>query len=370
MLTTNSLFPVESVYLLAIENGLDAIYCSNTGLIIGNLTNDELFAAIEMEYSLNPAAEEEQILDALQLSLIPASSRPSVLFQNMTPSRYQAMANDKPEHMFRFLAGKLMFERWTHLAGLQMTGDKLAWLKTVDISDIDRNRFRICLDTLIRIDAVFSVRKVAIDSELSQEVIRLREEWTGFDEFDSFIFRLEQNNIAKLKTFDPVNQERVTGNKMAIPAMIDSIESYSEQEYIDALEMRKASEIIRQARAENRSHEEILKIKRKFAKQFGSGEIETRRGLQAALSLAEVGGAFDKDLALKLIASYDSTQAASKRQQIMDGRYTGRKINKVSTTQTSEPKIKGAGATQASTNRAKKKYGEFTMSISLGDIDL
>jgi hypothetical protein len=81
------------------------------------------------------------------------------------------------------------------------------------------------------------------------------------------------------------------------------------------------------------------------------------------MSLAMLGDTFNKDLALKLIAGYDSAAAANKRQRIASGKYNPLKIKSESTG------AKNAGTVAAAVNRVTAKYGKVEMNIDFDNME-
>jgi len=90
----------------------------------------------------------------------------------------------------------------------------------------------------------------------------------------------------------------------------------SHEEYMRNYEARRQGEILRNAANEKRSQEEMRKLKRSLAEKYGNGQTTIHRGADAIMGYANLGDTFDKDLALKMLATHDSARAAQKRQAI------------------------------------------------------
>ena len=194
------MFATEEIYIKAVKAGIVDIYCSYTGLGIGSLTADIVFDLIEAELSMNPELDDEALLDHLSLLVIPLNARPAPIFQNMTQTRYRWIAQNQPESMFRYLAGKLVFERWTHVNGHVNHGGKLEWLKTIESLNVETEDFKETLKTMIRFDAAISLRRAYFSHDMLERLQAIQNEWPGFDAFAKFVEDLESSNLTRFKT--------------------------------------------------------------------------------------------------------------------------------------------------------------------------
>lgn len=322
------MFADHELYILAVESGLDTIYCSNTGLPVAKIDEEEMIRFIELEIQANPLIENDELLDHLSLSMLAINSRPSPLFQNMTPARYKSLSTLYPEHMFRFLAGRMIFEGWNQLAGFVKYGDKVAWLREIPVEhDASPAKFMECLETMIRIDAILSLRQVYVPETLEIQINALRENWKGFDYFFSFVEALETANIRKLAKRDVSSEGRVSGNAMAVKAAIDNA-SQSSEEHVAGYTMRRSAEILNEARRENRATEQMRKLKRKLAAQFGNGQVQVKRGVEAFLDYADLGDTFNKEMAMRFIAMSDSAKDRARVELRMNGKQAAHKSSK------------------------------------------
>lgn len=303
----------SELYLQLVEAGLTDIYCSFTGLCIGKLSNEEIFNFVNLHIALNPLMNNDEMFDHLALAMIPVSTRPSPLFQNMTPKQYHAIAQRFPEHMFRFLLGKLIFERWDHVNGHVNHGGKVEWLKSIVDVPVSMQE---ALDSLIRLDAAFSLRRCYVDADMKARLRTIRDEYPGFNVVVELIFDLESANITRIATQHIVNYEAIRGNQLAQHAAIQQAANWSNEELAAAIAKRKEAERTRQMEAENKSKSEILKINRKAAELNFFGTSEVRRGADAFMGLAmikaESGGVIDGDYVLKALATHDFTKTQTK----------------------------------------------------------
>lgn len=310
-LSLDSLTQVTDLYLKAVGAGLVDIYCSNTGLVIGSLTANEMYNFIEVQLVLNPLLSDEDFIDHLQLAMIPVSSRPSPMFQGMTPKRYAALARQFPEQMFRFLAGRLVFERWTHMNGHVNLGGKLEWLKTIS-HNATESELKEIIDSLIRIDAIFSLRRCFINHELKARLESIREDWPGLDAFASFIFELEQTNITRLAGHNKGLDGFVVGNQMAQQAAIQTAANLSVDELEQAYLTRKKAQALHDVAREERAAESRRRITQAYASKLDTGKTEIRRGADAIIGLAvaqaDSQGAVDTEFVKKALATYDFTK--------------------------------------------------------------
>jgi len=297
---------------LAIEAGLDKIYCSNTGIQVGTLTTAELEAFIEMEDRLHGFDSDDEFLDHLSLAMIPMSSRPSPLFQNMTPDRYRVMASAYPEHLFRFLLGRLVFERWNQVQGYVLIEGKVEWLKTVDLVDFD---YKPTLETLIRLDGILSLRKVYYDDETVAQMAKIRDNWPGIIEIAMFVDKLESENIKRLSLHDQVVFGTIRGNPMARSAALEQVKDVNMEEFQRVHTERRLSELMNLAIRENRSREEKNKINRRYSALLGTGQTAIKRGVEAIYDLAAISGVFDKGIAMELVAKMDTSKIGVKKIQ-------------------------------------------------------
>lgn len=303
---------------LAIDAGLNQIYCTNTGMPVGTISDEELKAFIALEESMYPTLDDEDFIDHLSLAMIPACSRPSPIFQNMTPDRYHQIAIQFPSHMYRYLAGRIMFERWSHLHGLTCLEGKAEWLREINLNEVRTRDIADCVQSLIRLDAVFSLRQVYIDSAMVNRMNAIRANWPGADSFAQFIADLEALNIDKLSRHDEKGSGRINGSPMALRSAIHYVTQIDPDEYLRQYEQRKAGEILAQARAENRAKEQMRILKNKFAEQYGNGQTKVNRGINAVMGYASLGETFNSELALKMLATHDTAAAAKKRQAIQN----------------------------------------------------
>lgn len=302
--------------LFAQQAGLKNIYCAETGEHVGVLTNDEFDAFIEMEDSIHAFDSDEDFLDHLSLAMMAINSRPSPLFQNMTPTRYRLIAEQHPARMFRYLCGKLVFERWNHINGHVNHGGKTEWLKTIELGNADISE---TLKTLIRLDGILSIRKVFFSAAMMLKLEKIREEWPGFPLMAKFIEELETQNIEALATHDQFTSGKVAGNSMARQAVLSQISDIDMEEFEKAYAQRQAADILRKAYAENRVREAKKRIDRHYAPILGNGESIIKHGVEAIMDYAFLGGTLDKDVALKLVSKMDTTKiSAREKTRVMD----------------------------------------------------
>lgn len=293
---------------LVIENKLNVIYCSATGLPIGTMAESELEAFIEAEEAVYGFNSDNDFLDHLQLAMIPICSRPSPVFQNMSPLRYRALAANQPIHMTRYLLGRVVFDRWNHLTGITQADGKEIWLRDIELREgVDE-----LLDALIRLDAIISLRRVYLPLEITKELKEIRAEWPGYPAMRDFIFRLEAINIKRLATYSAVISDGAfEGNRLAKDAMLDQMDSLDPEELAQALTARKAAELLRTSRAESKAKENLRRIARGL--KDGGTSVQIKRGIQAIMDFAVTvgeknGTKIDKALALRMMAKSDTSR--------------------------------------------------------------
>lgn len=305
----------EAFLETVVESGLHNIYCAATGFVIGELGLEEISRIIEIEESMNPLLEEEDFLDHLELTMIPLNYRPSPLFQNLTPQRYKQIAKLFPQHMFRFLAGKIIFEKWNQLAGFVKVGDKGSWLREIPVDAIvSPVELKDAVESLIRLDAIISLRQVYVSEALANRIERIRNGWTGYGDFFQFIQELESANIKKLAKRDIANDGKISGNQMAVEAAIHNATHIDHDEYMAVYTSRKAAESLNELSRQTRSSENMRKHKRKLAGIIASGHTTIKRGVEAVMDLADIGDTFDSELAKKYIAQMDTASKIAKLQ--------------------------------------------------------
>jgi hypothetical protein len=300
------MFATEELYLKAVEAGIVDIFCSYTGLCIGSLAADIVFDLIEAELSMNPELDDEALLDHLSLLVIPMNARPAPIFQNMTQTRYRWIAQNQPESMFRYLAGKLVFERWTHVNGHINHGGKLEWLKTIESLNIETEDFKETLKTMIRFDAAISLRRAYFSHDMLERLTAIQNEWPGFDAFAKFVEDLESSNLTRLERYDPRTNGQIRGNSLAVSAALSQVRTVTPEEWKEAHNLRRKSEILHDLRRENKSKNEMLKVSRKFDEISGGGNnINIKRGFEAILDYANLGDTFDSKFVLESISKLD-----------------------------------------------------------------
>ena len=319
-LTLDSTNRVTELYLLAVQNGLVDIYCSHTGMVIGSIAGDEMMRFIELQLTLNPFLDDEGFIDHLQLMMIPSSSRPSPLFQGMTQKQYAQMAKQFPEQMFRFLAGKLVFERWNHLAGHVNHGGKLAWLKEIQALPIESVAFKDTLASLIRIDAVFSLRRCFISHELKAKLESIRSNWPGFADFYNFVYELETANITRLGNHNTGLDGRIVGNSLAQIAAIQTVSMLTPEEYEQAMIMRKKAQALHDAARDLKAKEATKRVNEHYSEILGGNEVRVKRGADAIIGLAvaqaDSHGAADTEFVKRALAQYDFSKSQLKQLKI------------------------------------------------------
>lgn len=297
-----------------IEDGFDVIYDSMTGCPVGKIDFDTIERMTRMELSINPLIDSDDLAESMIVRLLAINSRPDPMWQNLTEERLAKIVELFPRRAFRYLIGKLLFETFNHSSGMKEIAGRMDWFHGFGhfIESANESALVDSLQSLLRIDAVFSLRKVRANSELTMQMDALIRDCGSFDQMAELVDTIESEQLNRLAIMPVSKADRLEGNKLARLAMLRDVGELTEEQYIAFQIQAREADVMRQMRAANRSQEERLKVQRKFAALNVNGKVTRSDSVNAALSYANLGEKFDKQLAVSLLAKIDTNKAQKK----------------------------------------------------------
>lgn len=165
------------------EAGYDKIRCALTGQVIAEILPAVLSSAVSYMRFEQPLITDNQIVDLMQIRWLVQCSRPAphlVSFQSHDAHTY--LVNNHPRDIFAMLLSRMLFEHAK--IDLEMNlGDaqrrKLFWLISLQESEFFQKfgpEMRKALDTLIRLDAIHSIRKSLYTDRMRALIAQVRDE--------------------------------------------------------------------------------------------------------------------------------------------------------------------------------------------------
>lgn len=305
--------PITEQFVLDIvsqvrDQGIDNIRCALTGQIIGYMSTESVAASIEYELFEDINVDSETILDTLQTRWLIQSKPAPHLTGNNGPRLYEfLLANNKLE-LLAMLAGKLIFE---NLVALRSHGTKaLAMQKAQWLSELWDTESQIgwsdlhevTLNTLIRLDAIHSIRDCLFSNDVRTDAETIRENDYTFDSLSVFVSKVED---AAFLALSRMASNPARGNPAALRAAM--LQSGMTPDQI----VEEEEKALRESEAKRRHYQSL------GAQNAGkSGTVKIHRGLKPTLGLRDLGATIPASLAAK----YESELANRKGQSTAKGK--------------------------------------------------
>ncbi len=257
---------IDKAIELVKADGFDLIHCSLTGVACGSINEDELRIILQMEIQKAPMASADELVDSFALRHYAMSSRPAPSLRlHKDHSTLLRLMRTQPQGMnrvFAFLTGKLLFDsmlpekeragsmnqmaRLHFLIALHpLLSDLLPnWSQSLTMDDeetkVSDSSIAIlreasgqgpsrleeskaaqrALESLLRLDAIHSMRFALYNEKLKSKLLALREanQFT-FSAFADLLRQLEDDSVVRLQKQKPT----IAANAMSLTAALESI---------------------------------------------------------------------------------------------------------------------------------------------------
>lgn len=302
----------SSLVALAQSIGLHNIRCSLTGQVVASLSTDALARSIEFEVYTNPLASDDEIIDRLETRWMIQSSRPApYLTAHTTKDGFKFLRSMYPKDLFAILAGRLLFEHANserYDESLARRRAQMQWL--IDLQDspwfaeFDEQAIAI-LETLVRLDAMHNIRHCLYSHDVKTMASQLREADFNSDTFAEFVSEVENCGFLALATM----KAPPIGNSMSMSAALAQHGIVPDQ---------LINEMERQAKIEENRRRAIQSVSANMGAK--NGKITVRRGVKAVLTLKDIGGAIQPELAAKYAHELEKRKPAAKGTESKDGK--------------------------------------------------
>lgn len=295
---------ISTVVNKIVDAGLNQIRCTLTGQPIGTLSLGALQRAVAYEVFESPLSDDETLFDTFETRWLIQSKPAPHLTANNGPRAYEFLLANHPKDLLAMLAGKMIFENLTAIRmhgtkTLQMS--KAQWLK--ELWDHDSmaewtDAHQVTLNTLIRLDAIHSIRDCMFSNDVKAVAEEIRENEFSFESLAIFVSVVED---AAFLALTRMAQNKARGNPLALRAAI--LQSGLTPEQLVAEEEK----AIREAEEKRRHYQSL------GATMSGkSGTVKVNRGLKPTLSLNELGATLPAALRAKYAAELKGKESSAK----------------------------------------------------------
>jgi hypothetical protein len=213
----------EKLVNLAKQHGIHNIRCNLTGAILGQLSDESIDKAISFELYQHPIADDESVMDSLQLKWFIQSSKPAPhLVGHSSPTGFKFLRNNYPKDLFAILASRLLFDslriKYDVKFNTNLAQRRLQWLIELNDSISDwTDAHQATLEQLVRLDAIHNVRQAIYDTHIAAAAESLRTSEFNFDYLLVFVDEVENCGFIKLATM----KTPPTGNQFSLLAALD-----------------------------------------------------------------------------------------------------------------------------------------------------
>lgn len=256
----------EAINLILLE-GMNHIYCSATGTEIGSISESEIQTCLRMDLNRSPLATVDDLVESWSIRQYAMSSgvAPSLRHHKDHHTLLRLLKSDEadgPAKILAYMASRLFFEALVPqrlIPSTEVRRARLAWLiefrrridslpakwhesvtaddestraaegavnilsmaaKLKPSAESEGKAAQLCLESLLRLDAIHNLRHSFYNVQLRDSLIAFRDsdEWT-FWQFRKLLDKIEADGIIKLQR----QKTPAIGNSMAISMALDSL---------------------------------------------------------------------------------------------------------------------------------------------------